>query len=225
MSFILEALRKSEHERQRQAGPDFAPQVVVRKPAFSWTSPWVIVIVVLLVINVAVISLLFTRLERPQPHTAPVEMPAPATQAGAAPPVSPPAVVPPVTPPPRTTPPAQAAAAPAPPPVFPAPEPAYEAASYAAPDPTPSPSRAAIRQTSTAVEELLPTVHELGLGTVPELHLDLHVYADQPQERFVSINGRKYREGDRTAEGIGIERITQQGVVMNQQGRRFLLPR
>jgi hypothetical protein len=55
--------------------------------------------------------------------------------------------------------------------------------------------------------------------------LDVHVYATQPSERFVYINMRKYREGATLAEGPVLERIRRDGVVLNYQGLRFVLPR
>jgi general secretion pathway protein B len=53
----------------------------------------------------------------------------------------------------------------------------------------------------------------------------VHVYATQPAERFVYINMRKYREGATLAEGPVLERIRRDGVVLNYQGLRFVLPR
>ena len=52
---------------------------------------------------------------------------------------------------------------------------------------------------------------------MPELHLDVHVYATKPAERFVYINMRKYREGATLAEGPVLERIRRDGVVLNYQ--------
>jgi general secretion pathway protein B len=73
----------------------------------------------------------------------------------------------------------------------------------------------------------LPTIDDIGLqgGGVPELHIDLHVYAESPGGRFVFINKRKYREGETLQEGPRVEEITRNGVVLNQHGRRFILPR
>jgi len=51
------------------------------------------------------------------------------------------------------------------------------------------------------------------------------VYATIPADRFVYINNRKYREGTRLQEGPTVERIRRDGVVLNSQGTRFLLPR
>jgi general secretion pathway protein B len=61
-------------------------------------------------------------------------------------------------------------------------------------------------------------------ASLPDLHLDIHVYAAQPAERFVFLNNRKYREGGETPDGTRIERITRDGVVLNHRGVRFLLP-
>ena len=73
---------------------------------------------------------------------------------------------------------------------------------------------------------VLPTIDEIGLqGSVPELHVDLHVYADSPNGRFVFINKRKYREGETLQEGPRVEQITRDGVILDQHGRRFILPR
>lgn len=58
---------------------------------------------------------------------------------------------------------------------------------------------------------------QLGAG----LRLDVHVYADRPEERFVLINLQKYREGDRLAEGPTLEEVTPDGAVMSFEGERF----
>jgi general secretion pathway protein B len=71
----------------------------------------------------------------------------------------------------------------------------------------------------------LPTADEFVGRGVPEMRLELHFYATRPQERFVFVNGHRYREGDTTAEGITVVEIVPEGVVMNQGGNRFLLPR
>jgi len=79
-----------------------------------------------------------------------------------------------------------------------------------------------------AGEESLPTINEISLTgpqALPDLHLDVHVFATQPAERFVFINMRKYHEGATLQEGPTIERIRRDGVVLSYQGLRFLLPR
>ena len=56
------------------------------------------------------------------------------------------------------------------------------------------------------------------------LHLDLHVYYDDPPRRLVFINGTKYREGERLEDGLEVAEIVPEGVVLDDGGRRFLLP-
>ncbi len=76
--------------------------------------------------------------------------------------------------------------------------------------------------------EVLPSINEMnltGAQALPEMHLDVHVYATKPAERFVYINMRKYHEGNTLQEGPVLERIRRDGVILNYQGLRFLLPR
>jgi general secretion pathway protein B len=90
------------------------------------------------------------------------------------------------------------------------------------------PSTAAVqaqRPASNAVQNL-PSADELAAaGGVPALSLDLHVYATNAAERMAFINGRKYREGDTLAEGALVRQITPDGVILEMNGRRFLLGR
>jgi general secretion pathway protein B len=59
---------------------------------------------------------------------------------------------------------------------------------------------------------------------VPQLRLDLHVYAARPEERFVMVNMKKLREGD-SVQGVHVDSITPEGAVLSYNGARFLLPR
>jgi len=81
---------------------------------------------------------------------------------------------------------------------------------------------------ATADQEVLPSINEInltGAQALPDLHLDVHVYATKAAERFVYVNMRKYHEGARLQEGPTVERIRRDGVVLNYQGLRFILPR
>ena len=72
------------------------------------------------------------------------------------------------------------------------------------------------------------TIDELRLnGTLqlPDLHLDIHVYAEDPAERFVFINMKKHRESGQLPEGPVVAEITHDGVVLEHRGLTFLLPR
>jgi hypothetical protein len=60
---------------------------------------------------------------------------------------------------------------------------------------------------------------------LPQLRLDLHVFAARPQDRFVMINMHKLREGDTLPEGVHVDAITPEGAVLSFNGSKFLLPR
>jgi len=222
MSFILDALKKSETERQQNGGAEFATV-----PAASGGNPaprWLWLLVALLLVNLAVLAGLFLRSE---PRPEPVAMPAgPAPNAGGEQdsddfstrlaaardrlPVEPPA-----TAGTRTT------------VITPAPadtasnDPATPAAT--APPPVSAAPDAAARDSLT-----LPTFDQLragGILNLPDLHLDIHVYSDLPGDRFVFVNMTKHRENSRLAAGPRVVTITPEGVVLEHQGTRFLLPR
>lgn len=226
MSFILDALRKSEHDRQRQSGPGIAD---IRTIGGHGRFPlWAVAIGALLLINIVVVLLLVFRGESQPASGAAANPPAaaavaatesPAPNAAAERQSQPSAVIPL---PQRVE------------PQMDEPEPAQ----YEGP---PARASAPARERPLADPELdarageddryatLPTVNDIvsqrGERAVPELHLDIHVYATRPAERFVFLNMRKYREGGSTPEGTVIERITRDGVVLNHRGVRFMMPR
>ncbi len=225
MSFILEALRKSEQERQRQAGPGFAEL----RPAMGRTGfpVWAVALGVLLAINLVVLLVVMLRRDdSPPPATAS----SPATSESVSPGSAPIAAPAPL----RTEMPTELDL-----------EEArnLEEASRATRDDYRIPVASADESFEQAEPELqpppraassdgesdarLPTINDVSLqgASVPQLHLDIHVYAAQPADRFVFLNNRKFREGDETPEGTKVERITRDGVVLNHHGVRFLLPR
>jgi general secretion pathway protein B len=60
-------------------------------------------------------------------------------------------------------------------------------------------------------------------STLPELNLDVHVYSEHPQRRFVLINSRRYQQGEQLSEGPLLETITEDGVVLSFLDQRFSL--
>jgi general secretion pathway protein B len=60
---------------------------------------------------------------------------------------------------------------------------------------------------------------------LPPYLMTVHVYDLDRGRRFVLINGVKYREGERTREGITVERILAQGAVLSHKGNPFYVPR
>ena len=234
MSFILDALKKSESARQRQNGPALFEVKVA--PPRTRLPLWALAIAILLTVNVGVVAWMLLR--RPA-HMEPAAVAAaPAATATPAPAAAPP------TPPPQVSsaPPASVSA----PALVP---PAAVPTTAAEHNPTPSPVTAAPNTAVESAQDLAPaaepaaplgshvrrgTVDGVPLyqdwattpGThVPQLRLDLHVYAALPQERFVMINMKKLREGDSLPEGVRVESITPEGAVLSYNGSRFLLPR
>jgi general secretion pathway protein B len=58
---------------------------------------------------------------------------------------------------------------------------------------------------------------------LPPLRLELHAYSEQPRDRFVFINGRKYAEGERLIEGPQLLSIEPRGAVLSYLGQSFLV--
>jgi general secretion pathway protein B len=263
MSFILDALKKSEIERQRQSVPGLMDSGPVQKRARF--PVWAIALAALLAVNLAVLIIVLAHGGMPSLSGRHADEPIAAAPRGA----SPDAAAPPGGPStaaltaPRPTAGHSAAQEPAPaqhhfspmdaaPPVY-APE--IPADSEAAPQaaatrgaPTSgaalSSNRGAPAEASAdrasgrdplltggvdkSDQEVLPLISELnltGADALPDLHIDVHVYATKPAERFVYINMRKYREGDTLAEGPVLEHIRRDGVVLDYHGLRFVLPR
>lgn len=55
------------------------------------------------------------------------------------------------------------------------------------------------------------------------LVLNAHVFSEYPEDRFVLLNMRKYREGDQMSEGPYLEEITLDGVIFAVPNGRFRL--
>jgi general secretion pathway protein B len=229
MSFILDALKKSEIERQRQAVPGLMDTPM--NPQRHHLPSWAIALVVLLSINLLVLTLVLWRKAAP---AAPGSRPADASLPANAPP-APNAYTPqPVTKhfSPLDAPPVYAPEIP-----VSADEPAAAESPTASSGTADGPDSAAhaahrpdplLTEEPAESQEVLPSINEISLAgaqALPDLHLDVHVYATKPSERFVYINMRKYHEGGTLQEGPTVERIRRDGVVLNYQGLRFLLPR
>lgn len=237
MSFILDALRKSEHERQRQLGPSIAELPVARPaprmPPWAWA-----VLAALVAVNAILVAWLVTRESRvPAPVAAapPLEAPAMAAAPPAATaPASPTAAAPAATVPVATLPAAPAPAREVRPlreeaviePAFD--EPVYEAPAFvppAAPDPALLPQRPPAPAPAAAGVPLIEQLPPQATAGLPALNMDLHIFASDPAQRAVFINGARYRQGERLPEGAIVEQITAEGAILGFRGQRFLLPR
>lgn len=58
-------------------------------------------------------------------------------------------------------------------------------------------------------------------NAVPKMTVDLHVYTERPSERFTLINMSKFREGDEIAPRLILEKITPTGVIVSFNGEPF----
>ncbi len=87
-----------------------------------------------------------------------------------------------------------------------------------------SPASRAVAATPTIVFGP-PTMMELIVaGSIfPELTLELHVYSATASERFVRINSASYREGEVLADGPRVLSITAEGVILDYRDQSFLL--
>jgi general secretion pathway protein B len=78
------------------------------------------------------------------------------------------------------------------------------------------------------VDESTPELYDLSpeyQAGIPPHRLSVHVYGSDPAQRFVILNSRKMREGDSTAEGLALEKITIDGVILEYSGKRFFVDR
>lgn len=62
-------------------------------------------------------------------------------------------------------------------------------------------------------------------AAVAQPHIDVHVYAEQPEQRILLIEMRRYREGEMLQNGLRLERITQNGAEFSWQGEQFQVNR
>lgn len=229
MSFILDALKKSENERQRQSGP--ALFEVKLAPPRSRFPVWAIGLLVLLAVNLLIVAWLLMRSpERtqaqatttahegaPPPPATPVSgQSAPrsgpsATDAGAAAPAAGAGIIPSRAPPLLEEPVLAGEAE--------APAHATAGTKDMPDEPQTVPAKPAVGVPGIPGREELVARG----ASIPELRLDMHVYAVRPADRFVFINMHRLREGEATADGLRVEKITPEGAVLSWQGKRFVL--
>lgn len=239
MSYILEALKKAQAERQLGNAP------TIHAPAPSYAAPRAgqgaqrryLTLGVGLVVVVPAVVLLWPRLAGEPPVrlaavTPPVVAPAsaPATAPTTAPVATPapaaavvPAPVPVVQPAPAPAPaPAPVAEArpvrakPAPAPVVPPSTPPREAA--------PAPATVA---TQPGGDEPLRTLQQLPDALqreIPKLAFGGYIYSPTPGESLLLVDKMLRREGEEVAPGLVLERLTPKAAVMNYRGTRYRAP-
>jgi general secretion pathway protein B len=220
MSFILDALHKSETERQQSATPGLADTRYQsrRRRGHSWV-PWLII--VLAANALLLLIVLLNRSTDADTATIAVSIDTPENR-------SPARVAPSLTTiqtEPDTRRPLVEEAA-----VAATVEPAAPPAGTADQAPAATAREQRVSNDPPAAEEQtsVPSLEQLrlaGLVSLPTLHLDIHVFSQEPSQRFVFVNMAKYREGEQLKEGPRIDEINEAGVVLTHQGNQFLLTR
>lgn len=203
MSYILDALKKSEYERNlgRNLAPgDGVPGVAAPRPL------WPRVVGLLLALNLIGIALMVWW---PEDESVSVDVAAP--DAMSAPAAASPAAVAIESAPASS---ASAAALPAASLAESIPPPARRAA--------PPPKAPPARLDDAPPLRLLPVEFQ---STLPPLQVNIHVYGEDAAARLLYINDRQARVGEFVGEGVRVEAIVPDGAVLSYRGRVFKLPR
>jgi general secretion pathway protein B len=216
MSYILDALKRADAQRERGQVPGLNAQPVSVAPAPGAPSRvgwWVGLVCGLTAVAAGG---LYWHSDSTQAAPAPVVAAAPAAAISPAPaplPAAVPAPLPsvksvPPTPPPTAQPPVTQPAPPPTAPVFkPVPPQRREAASAAAASAVP------------ALSELPEDIRR----TVPKLVVSGSVYSSNPAQRMLIVNGQVLNEGSTLAPDLVLERIGAKSAVLSLRGTRFRL--
>jgi general secretion pathway protein B len=208
MSYILDALKKSELERTRNA----APSLIATAPVPTRTRARVLITIAAALFANAVIFGVWWLWPKTVSNTPAAEM---TVTTGADAPASIVAETTPTTPAPEAAASLPATVAPPrvptvqPPPVASIPPPAAKA------KPTPAPRV----DKPIPFNALSPDEQHAFDG----LTFSTHLFADDPSFRAVTVNGRQYKEGDTLANGLLLSEITEEGVVIESRGKRVEL--
>lgn len=209
MSFILDALKKSEHKRRAKAGQE--PQALFEPsaPTSSVSRRWIMIFVVLLLCILLLLAVLV--LQRSQNSQVLPERPL-ATVADT---VVAPAPFPSVAPSVALQPDVEQ-------------QPRIEESQGAGLEQRAEPT-AAVPSSSEETEDQVYRISDLPTEVrrrLPALQMALHAYnAADADASLVQINGRLVREGAQIAENLTVEEITPDGAILRSGSYRFLLLR
>ena len=216
MSYILDALRKADSDRERGGVPGIHTQAT---PGVSGDQrraqagvPLVWVVLVLSALLVALLAwLLFGR--EPAPETKPpvlATLPPPVTTAMPAPTLPAPTVSPPAPVVPRVAPPIKPAA----PPVRPA-----DAAPTRSAAVLPAAKPASTEPRIYATSELPENIRR----ELPQVVVGGSIYSNNPANRFLVINGQVFHEGDKLGPELWLEQIKLKAAVLRYKDYRYTI--
>jgi general secretion pathway protein B len=231
MSYILDALRKSQQLRHPGSAP--GPRGAVHNISLSLPgSGWWLVAGLMLLLGILAAVLIFWR--STVGNIPPVPAVPVATPAASMPATKPAPVVPEKTPPPLENPATNTSVvrdlaeeakvpvriAPTPPNVVRAPKMAAVPRRR-----TPAPNNAPAETLASDDTPLLQQMPAEFQRTLPPMTVTIHVYSQAESQRILFINNREYHQGNQIEGGIRVEEIVQDGVVLSYQGQRFKLSR
>ena len=236
MSYILDALRKSDQERQRGAAPTLiGAQATANAPRQPALLAYALLALVLLAAGVAIGWWRPWQHEQDAPPVRLASAPTESTASPPAPPV-PPALAPeaaPQVPLPRAVPVAPSAPRSAPAKAHTAKSASAAVATPGAPQPA-TVSREAVeavpaQRANKPAAAAAPAINVIAMTELPvaiqqelpAMSITVHAYSTKPAERLVGINSRLLREGDEVAPGLLLERITPDGMILSFKGYSF----
>jgi general secretion pathway protein B len=228
LSYILDALKKADADRERAAVPGLhaRPQDALSAADEPRRAlPWAVLAgTAIIVLGGTLAWVLMSQPDvrlpplaeapPPAPATMPAPMPQPTAAAPAAPPAPAPAPAPVAAALPTVTEPAPTPTVVLPPP---APPPAPPAPVRATPPPTAAaPAAPAVARVPTLAE--LPAELRAAL---PPLAISGAVYSPTPSARLLFIGGQVLKEGDAVAPGVVVEQIGASASLLSVRGQKF----
>ena len=237
MSYILDALRKADQERSIGDVPDLGTPHWTRRRSGP-VRPWVWVVIGLLVINGALLALMFLRnnnadsgpaapgsvpeLAQSTPQTTPVEPPLkPLARAERNVITNPRQALPVIEAPPV------AVATPRTASVDKGSETPVEMSTAAAVV-KPQVVQPAVTEPAQGGGADIPEWDQLSLefrGSYNQPRMDVHVYDDEPSRRFILVDLKRYVEGNTLKDGAKLEKIMPGSIQLYYQGTRFRIDR
>ncbi|WP_430462393.1 general secretion pathway protein GspB [Thalassolituus sp. LLYu03] len=200
MSYILDALKKSEQERaaaNTSVAQALAQPQIVQAALPVWLMPVLVMLVLLLVA-----ALILNALPQHEP-VAPADV-APVAEVAV---MSPQPEISAQQPVPAEAPDLTSA---------PVPVPIPEPASATAADSRAEPPAAAERLSPAGDARTMPPLE--ALRRIPQLMINSHIYSPVADKRSVVMNNREWAEGSWLAEGVLLKEITPDGILLDVEG-------